>query len=115
MPLYRTLERIIFDDDVEFDQFTVSPLKGVPKAILKILLNKGRIVEVQTPPLAVLPGWEAKAAALEPLGIENVSQLVDADLDEVAEELDTPVEELRKAALEAQSWMQVEEEGGYDA
>ena len=114
MPLYRTLERIIFDDDVVFDQFIVSPLKGVPKSILEILLAKGRVVEVQTPPLAVLPGWEEKAAVLAPLGIEDVSQLVDADLDKVAEELGTPVRGLRKAALEAQSWMQVEE-GGDDA
>lgn len=110
MPLYRTLERIIFDDDVVFDQFIVSPLKGVPKAILDILLARGRIVEIQTPPLAALPGWEDRAAMLEPLGIEDVSQLVDADLDEVAESLDTPVESLRAAALEAQSWMKVEGE-----
>jgi hypothetical protein len=114
MPLYRTLERIVFDDDTVFNQFIVSPLKGVPKSILKILLAKGRITEVQTPPLAVLPGWEERAVALEPLGIENVSQLVDADLDKVAEKLDTPVKSLRKAAREAQSWMQVEE-GGDDA
>jgi len=113
MPLYRTLERILFDNDVVFDQFIVSPLKGVPQAVLDILLTKGRVVEVHTPPLAVLPGWEGKAAALAPLGIEDVSQLLDADLDKVAEELDTPVEYLREAAQDAQSWMEIE--GEYDA
>ena len=108
MPLYRTLERLSGDDGTVYEMGIVSPLKGIKPKVIAVLLEKKRIVEVQAPPLRVLPGWRAKAAVLEPLGIEDVSQLVTADLDKVAEELDTPVEGLREAAQDAQQWLTIE-------
>lgn len=110
MPLYRTLERLIDGEGVVYERGIVDPLKKVPASVVTILLEKQRIVEVDSPPLRVLPGWKDRAAVLEPLGIEDVSQLVDADLDKVAKELDTPVEGLRQAAQDAQSWLTVEGE-----
>ena len=108
MPLYRTMERLLGEDGTIYEMDIVSPLKGIKPKVIAVLLEKKRIVEIQTPPLRVLPGWKDRAAVLEPLGIEDVSQLVDANLEEVADELDTPVEGLRKAAQEAQSWLIVE-------
>jgi hypothetical protein len=105
MPLYRTLERLSGDDDLVYKAGIVDPLKKVSAEVIAILLAKGRIVEVQAPPLRVLPGWKEKAVALEPLGIEDVSQLVEADLEEVAKELDITVEELREDTQEAQQWL----------
>jgi hypothetical protein len=110
MPLYRTLERLIDGAGLVYEKGIVDPLKKVPGQVIVILLEKQRIVEVKSPPLRVLPGWEEKAAVLEPLGIEDVSQLVDADLDEVAKELDVPVKGLRQAVQDAQSWLTVEGE-----
>lgn len=110
MPLYRTLERLSGDDGTVYEMDIVSALKGIKPKVIAVLLEKKRIVEVNSPPLRVLPGWEERAAVLEPLGIEDVSQLVDADLDEVAEELDTSVEGLRKAAQDAQQWITVSKE-----
>jgi hypothetical protein len=110
MPLYRTLERLSGEDGTVYEMNIVSPLKGIKPKVIAVLLEKKRIVEVQSPPLRVLPGWKERAAVLEPLGIEDVSQLVTADLDEVAGELDTPVESLRRAALDAQRWVESEEE-----
>jgi len=106
MPLYRTLERLSGDDNLVYEAGIVDTLTKVPAGVIALLLAKGRIVEVQAPPLRVLPGWKERAAALESVGIEDVSQLVDADLDEVAKELDTPVEGLRQAALDAQQWLE---------
>ena len=110
MPLYRTLEKLWGKDGTKYAQGIVSPLKGISPKAIAVLLKKRRIVRVQTPPLRVLPGWEERAAVLEPLGIEDVSQLVSADFDKVAEELDTSVENLRKAAQDAQSWLTIEGE-----
>ena len=110
MPLYRTLERLLGEDGTRYELGLVSPLKGISSRAIAVLLEKKRIALVQTPPLRVLPGWKERAAVLEPLGIKDVSQLVDAKLDEVAEKLDTSVETLRKAAQEAQSWLTVEGE-----
>jgi hypothetical protein len=108
MPLYRTLERLSGDDGTVYEMDIVSPLKGIKPKVIAVLLEKKRIAVVQAPPLRVLPGWEERAAVLEPLGIEDVSQLVTADLDKVAEELGTEVEHLREAALDAQRWLEVE-------
>ena len=108
MPLYRTMERLSGEDGTVYEMDIVSPLKGIRPKVIAVLLEKKRIVEIKTPPLRVLPGWEDRAKVLEPLGIEDVSQLVDADLDEVAEELDVPVKGLRRAAQDAQSWLTVE-------
>ena len=110
MPLYRMLERLSFDDGTKIEMGTVDPLNGVSSEVLNLLLAKRRIVEVKAPPLRALPGWKAKAEMLEPLGIEDVSQLVTADLEEIAEALDTPVEGLREAAQDAQRWITDEEE-----
>lgn len=110
MPLYRTLERLLGEDGTVYEMDLVSPLKGIKPKVIAVLLEKKRIAEVQAPPLRVLPGWKERAAVLEPLGIEDVSQLVTADLDEVAEELGTKVEYLREAAQDAQQWITVEGE-----
>jgi hypothetical protein len=110
MPLYRTMERLLGEDGTVYEIDLVTPLKGIRPKVIAVLLEKKRIVVVQTPPLLGLRGWEERAAVLEPLGIEDVSQLVTADLDEVAEELDTSVETLRKAAQDAQSWLSIESE-----
>ena len=114
MPLYRTLERLSGGGPsgkakiIKMDEVTA--LEGVPAKAIAALLKLGRIVEVKAPPLRVLPGWKEKAKVLEPLGIEDVSQLVTADLDEVAEELDVPVEGLRRAAQDARRWIEVKED-----
>lgn len=110
MPLYRTLERLSFDSGRVVEMDVVDSLKGVSQHVITALLQLRRISEVQAPPLRVLPGWEERAAILEPLGIEDVSQLVTADLDEVAKKLGVPVEGLRRAALDARQWLMIEED-----
>jgi len=106
MPLYRTLERLSGDKGV-YPSGIVSDLRKISKGAIAALLEKRRIVLVEAPPLRVLPGWKERAAVLEPLGIEDVSQLVTADLDKVAEELDIPVEGLREAAQDARQWVEI--------
>jgi len=101
------LERLSFDDDTVIEMDTVDPLNGVSSEVIALLLKKRRIAEVIAPPLRALPGWGEKADALESLGIEDVSQLISADLEEVAKELNTPVEGLREAAQDAQQWIEV--------
>ena len=106
MSLYRTLERLLGADGTVYEMDIVSPLKGISSKVIAVLLEKKRIAEVQSPPLRVLLGWKERAEVLEPLGIEDVSQLVTADLDKAAEELDVPVENLRKAAQDVQRWIE---------
>ena len=112
MTLYRVVHRLSFDSGEIIEAGVVDSLEGIQPRVISILLEKGRISEVKAPPLRILPGWKEKAEALGTLGIEDVGQLVDANLDEVAEELGTSVEGLRKAAQSARQWVDVQAQGG---
>lgn len=105
--LYRVLERIRMDSGRFFEMGSVSAMTGVRPRVMRLLLEKNRIAEVQSPPLKILPGWEKRAELLEPLGIVDVGDLVVADLEQVAKELGVPIGGLQRAANEARLWVQV--------
>lgn len=107
MALFRVLHVLSFDSGRVIEMGVVDSLEGVSSQIIAALLAKGRIAKVIAPPLRILPEWEEKAEALAPLGIERVDDLVSADLDEVAKELDTEIEDLREAVLDVQQWLEV--------
>lgn len=48
------------------------------------LIRRGVLAQVQTPPLAVLPGWQHRSKRLLALGIVDAEQALLADVDEVA-------------------------------
>ncbi len=98
-----------FRDGTVIPEGTMSELKKVSGNALEILLDRDVITEVQTPPLEILPGWEERAVQLKEVGIETIGDLVTADIENVAEELNVPAEGIQEAADEARDWMEVEE------
>ncbi len=99
-----------FRDGTVLPEYTTSELKRVSESAKEILLNKGAIAEISTPPLEILPGWEEKAEVFKEVGIETIGDLVTADVEEVAQELHVPAEGIQEAADEARDWMTVKEE-----
>lgn len=99
-----------FGDGQVIPAGTLDELKRVSGGALEILLDREVVTEAQSPPLRILPGWEERAEKLEEVGIETISDLVTADVEEVAKELDVPAEGIQEAADEARDWMTVEEE-----
>lgn len=107
MKLYRAIERITFADGRRtLEMGEVSSLKAVTEKGIQVLLDKGAIAPVSSPPLKILPGWEQKAEALTSLEIENVEDFLTADLEHVAKELDVSLEGLEQAAEEARNWIE---------
>lgn len=86
---------------------TLSNLEEISEPGIKALLDKGVISEVQSPPLRILPEWETRAELLADVGIETVDQLLSADLEEIAYELNVKLEDLEKSAEEAKFYIQV--------
>ncbi len=109
--LYLVLQALgPFRDGTVIPKDTVSELNRVSGSALEILLDREVITEVQTPPLEILPGWEERAIELKEVGIETIGDLVTANIESVAEELDVPTEGVQEAADEARNWIGVEEE-----
>jgi len=57
----------------------------VPPVTLEILLRKGDIAPIATPPLTVLPGWKVRAPKLATIGVETVEQFLETDREKIAE------------------------------
>ncbi len=99
-----------FRDGKVIPKDTISELKRVSVNALETLLDRDVITEVQTPPLEILPGWEERAEKLKEVGIETIGDLVTADIENVAEELNVPAEGVQEAADEARNWIGAKEE-----
>jgi len=104
--LYRILQDLgPFPDGTVLKAGRTTELKRLSRNSIDILLNKEVIAIAQTPPLAVLPGWEAKAERLKEVGIESVSDLITADPEEVAEELGVTIGGIEKAVDEVKGYV----------
>ena len=105
--LYRMIERITFADGrPSLEMGAVSRLKGISKKGIKILLKKGAIAPVSSPPLSILPGWEERAKLLASVGVMNIEDLLTSDLGEIARRLNISPGGLRQAANEAKRWVE---------
>lgn len=105
--LYRAIERVTFADGRRsLEMGEVDSLKGVTKKGIQVLMKKGAIAPVSSPPLKILPGWERKAEVLKEAKIEDVEDLLTADLPEVAKELEVSLEGLEEAADQARQWIE---------
>lgn len=93
--LYRVLESLRrLKSGERIPAGTISSLKGVSATSIKLLLAKKRIAKVKAPPLSILPGWKERAPGYAEQGIEDVSDLADAE--------GVPVEDVE----EAMQWLE---------
>ena len=107
--LYRVLYNIVFEDGEFLAGGEVSQLLGRSRKTITMLLARGAISEVQSPPLRVLPGWEGRAEVLEGIGIKTVVDLLVADPRQVARKINVSVTALERATDSVRRWIGVEE------
>lgn len=94
--LYRVLDPLNRKQGLMIPMGTLSILPDFSEKTKKILVEAGKIAPVYGPPLAELPGWEARARRVKRLaGIEGSNAFVEAALEGLALQLGRSVEEVR--------------------
>ena len=105
--MYRLLDDIgPFPDGSVLAKGTLHTLDFLTPKTVQALLEHDRIAEWHSPPLAVLPGWERKAKVFAEAGVVTVSDLLEADQDELAEGLEIPAATLEQCLEEVEDWIE---------
>ena len=87
MTLYRVHSTVCSSCDIVYEGGTVSTLNSISQKGLNKLLERGTITVVSLPPLCFLVDDRGLVEALLNIGIEDVAQLLCADLGELSEKL----------------------------
>jgi len=105
--MYRLLDDIgPFPDNSVLKKGTLHSLDFLTPKTVAILLEHDRIAEWQSPPLAVLPGWERKAKVFAEAAVITVSDLLEADKDGLSEQLEIPATTLDQCLEEVEDWIE---------
>ena len=70
----------------------------------QVLVRKGAVREVESPPLSELAGWQTRARRLEPHGIKTMDDMMEADANELAEALGVKSVTVEKWQDELGTW-----------
>lgn len=85
MTMYRIINNLTYKGDV-IPGGSIQALVLDDEKIDK-LIEVGAIAPVEPPPLAILPGWDARSKRLAPWHIITVSDLLEADVAELARDV----------------------------
>lgn len=103
--LYRVHASLLLSSGKRYPKGSIGPLKDVSATARRILLEKDRISIVHTPPLDVLPGFKRKALVFAEVGINDMSQLLCADLVQLSEQLKIPLDKLEACVDEVREYL----------
>jgi hypothetical protein len=91
------------------DTTCVPSVKLKDKNIAK-LVQKGAISKLASPPLSVLAGWSKRAVKLEPLGIQDVEQFVEGDIEALAKLFKVKWETIMAWKAELMTWLVIQDQ-----
>jgi hypothetical protein len=77
--------------------------------VTDILIKKGALAPVHTPPLSELPGWILKGQKLRTIGIVTVQDFLDAPDSNIARLFGYQESTIQKWKREAQEWITAKE------
>jgi len=73
--------------------------------VAAILVQRGALAPVHTPPLSELPGWATRSRKLETIGIITVSDFLDSDDLNISQLFKYKVTTIQKWKREARDWI----------
>jgi hypothetical protein len=69
------------------------------------MLESGTLVRVATPPLSELPDWDKRAGTLAMAGVFTVTQLIEANVSNLAKSIKRPAKIIKQWQDEAIAWL----------
>ena len=84
-------------------------LEWLDEPTQQLLVRKGAVREVASPPLRELAGWKTRGRRLLSIGIETMEDMLDADPEEISGELGVRPSTVEKWQDELRSWNAQEE------
>ena len=70
----------------------------------QVLVRKGAVREIESPPLSELAGWQTRARRLEPHGIKTMDDMMEADASELAKMIGVKLITIEKWQDELGAW-----------
>jgi hypothetical protein len=75
------------------------------QSVIDKMLASGTLVKISMPPLTELPHWESRAKILNAANVTTVSDLLLADVDNLAKKLKKPVKIIKNWQDEVTAWL----------
>ena len=102
--MYRLINALLLGNNSTLPAGIIADLEGeykIKPKVIDVLIERGAIARVSTPPLEVLPGWAYRARRLSSKGIETVEDLLRSDTATLAEVLGVKPETVETYKTEA--------------
>ena len=108
--MFRALQRLSFGERFVEPGTLLSTVRGLDITYLspesaEILLRKGAIAEVSSPPLSEITGWAARSRRLKLLGIEAAVEFLEAEKSVVRRSLGVSESQLAMLRKEIMNWL----------
>ena len=104
MVMYRLMKNLIFGERI-VPRGSIKRL-GLDDEAIAILLERGAIALIASPPISEIPLWGKKAKKLEEVGVLLVEHLLEADEAKIAEHMDVTKEAVQAWKKELAGWLQ---------
>ncbi len=109
--MYRVRRKLSLGGGKYIPRGIQSELKELTPQNLRRLLELGYVTRVETPPLAILPRFKRRSESLRTMGIISIEDLLRADSDDVADNLDLKVDTIEKWKREAEDYLSLKKHG----
>ncbi len=103
--LYRLIRPVAFGEEI-IPAGAILPERRFSRRGLEVLTRRGTIAPVAAPPLGGLPGWTHRAKRLEPLGLTDAAQVIEASPERIAAELGVSLSLARSWQTALLTWLQ---------
>jgi len=113
MATYRICRRLTVKHGQMLEPGSMSSLDWLDEHGLEVLTERGVISRVQSPPLAVLPGWQTRARKIKEVTgdkIENAEQFLEGDDKTLSELMGVQVRTIKKWKKEVLGWLTIEQD-----